>query len=139
MNMHFKLGLYEHQSASAIHGLIDILAENTQEIIKDVSEIDRITIKAYEPAYSIIGDPAKKDPRIRHSADHSMVYIVASLLRKAFEKQNKLIEVEENKPEEFWKHLMMLPTDYSHNAIFNETTRTLMQKIEFEHGGEEYD
>ena len=43
----------------------------------------RITI--YEPAFGIIGDPAKRDPRTRQSADHSMVYIIATLLRKAFE------------------------------------------------------
>ncbi len=38
-----------------------------------------------------------------------------------------------------WKHLMLLPNDYSEKAIFNEMTREIMQKIEFEHGGKEYD
>jgi len=41
--------------------------------------------------------------------------------------------------EEFWKYLMLLPNDYSQSAIYNEVTRTLMSKIEFEHGGESYD
>ena len=44
--------------------------------------LKQITITAYEPAFSIIGDPAKKDPRTRQSADHSMAYIVSTLLRK---------------------------------------------------------
>ena len=34
---------------------------------------------------------------------------------------------------------MLLPYDYGHKALYNETTRKLMTKIEFEHGGEEYD
>ena len=45
----------------------------------DGSAIARINILAYEPAYGIIGDPAKKDPTTRQSADHSMAYIVACL------------------------------------------------------------
>ena len=34
---------------------------------------------------------------------------------------------------------MLLPADYGKNALFNEVTRNLMGKIEFEHGGAEYD
>jgi 2-methylcitrate dehydratase len=48
--------------------------------------IESIKITAYEPAFGIIGDPAKRSPKTRQSADHSMVYIIATLLRKAFEK-----------------------------------------------------
>jgi 2-methylcitrate dehydratase len=84
MGMHFKLGLYEHQSAGAIAGLIDLLATNP-DLAADPTEIERIRITIYEPAFSIIGDPHKRDPRTRQSADHSMVYIVATLLRKAME------------------------------------------------------
>lgn len=40
---------------------------------------------AYEPAFGIIGDPAKKTPSTRQSADHSMVYIISTILRKAYE------------------------------------------------------
>merc|ERR1712045_913607 len=76
VGMHFKLGLYEHQSAGAIQALIDALL-NKPEIIN-------ISIKIYEPAFGIIGDPAKKNPTTRQSADHSMVYIIGSILRKAF-------------------------------------------------------
>lgn len=34
---------------------------------------------------------------------------------------------------------MLTPIDYSKNALNNETTRKLMEKIEFAHGGVEYD
>ena len=88
MNMHFKLGLYEHQSASAIDGLINLISEHYQEILKDgdVDNLKKINIVSYEPAFSIIGDPAKMKPTTRQSADHSMAYIISTLLRKAFEK-----------------------------------------------------
>jgi len=66
MNMHFKLGLYEHQSASAIDGLISIISRN-QDILKegDPNNIAKIKITSYEPAFSIIGDPAKLNPTTR--------------------------------------------------------------------------
>jgi len=34
---------------------------------------------------------------------------------------------------------MLEPKDYSNKAIYNKTTRLLMSKIDFEHGGKEYD
>jgi 2-methylcitrate dehydratase len=127
MGMHFKLGLYEHQSAGAIQGLLDLL-HNCPGVLKEPDELERIKITIYEPAYSIIGDPAKRDPRTRQSADHSMVYIIATLLRKAFEQQ-----------EAGWKELMLLPADYDHDALFHPLTRKLMEKIDFCHGGHKYD
>lgn len=42
-------------------------------------------------------------------------------------------------PESIWKSLMLLPNDYGYEALYNEVTRKLMTKIEFEHGGTEYD
>lgn len=139
MDMHFKLGLYEHQSASAIEGLLELINKNPQEALLNgnIDNIERIKIISYEPAFSIIGDASKRTPTCRQSADHSMVYIVATLLRKAFEKYDKIVA--EHGLDELWKYLMLLPIDYSKNAIFNETTRKLMAKIEFEHGGPEYD
>lgn len=127
MGMHFKLGLYEHQSAGAIQGLLDVL-QNCPGVLKDPEELERIKITIYEPAYSIIGDPAKRDPRTRQSADHSMVYIIATLLRKAYEHQ-----------EAGWVELMLLPTDYDGDALFHPLTRRLMEKIEFAHGGRKFD
>jgi len=34
---------------------------------------------------------------------------------------------------------MLTPLDYSKEALTNATTRALMEKIEFKHGGKEYD
>lgn len=55
--------------------------------IKDhnIDIIESIKVIAYEPAFGIIGDPAKRDPHTRQSADHSMVYILSTMLRKAFD------------------------------------------------------
>ncbi len=127
--MHFKLGLYEHQSAGALQAVITLLERNPQ-LLSDPAggQIERIKILAYEPAFGIIGDPAKRNPTTRQSADHSMTYIVATLLRKALEQRRA-----------GWKELMLEPADYSPKAINNPLTRSLMQRIEFEHGGEEYD
>jgi 2-methylcitrate dehydratase len=127
MGMHFKLGLYEHQSAGAIQGLMDVLAANPG-LLDDPQQLASVRITIYEPAYSIIGDPAKRDPRTRQSADHSMVYIVATLLRKAFESRRA-----------GWRELMLLPADYDDAALFHPLTRSLMERVEFVHGGSEYD
>jgi 2-methylcitrate dehydratase len=125
--MHLKLGLYEHQSAGAIHGLIDLLGKNPA-LLEDPELLRRVQITIYEPAYSIIGDPAKRDPRTRQSADHSMVYIIATLLRKA------CLTREAN-----WQKLMLMPDDYSGASLHHPLTRRLMERIEFRHGGAEYD
>ena len=132
MGMHFKLGLYEHQSAGAIQAMLDLLAKSP-ELLEDAEggRIERIRVVAYEPAFGIIGDPAKRNPTTRQSADHSMVYIIATLLRKALE-QNRGGGVG-------WKELMLAPADYSDEAIANPLTRRLMDKIELAHGGPEYD
>ena len=74
MGMHFKLGLYEHQSAGAIEGVLKLLQQN-KFADRTADAIESIKIVAYEPAFGIIGDPAKKNPTTRQSADHSMVYI----------------------------------------------------------------
>ena len=127
MGMHFKLGLYEHQSAGAIQGLIDLLTRHPQ-LLDDESRIKRLAITIYEPAFSIIGDPAKRDPRTRQSADHSMVYIIATLLRKALEKKTA-----------GWQQLMLVPDDYSDASLVHPLTRSLIDRIDFRHGGRDYD
>jgi 2-methylcitrate dehydratase len=127
MGMHFKLGLYEHQSAGAIQGLIDVLGANPN-LLDSVDQLERIRITIYEPAFSIIGDPAKRDPRTRQSADHSMVYIIATLIRKAL--QTRRIG---------WRELMLVPADYNDDSLFDPITRQLMSRIEFVHGGPTYD
>ena len=65
MGMHFKLGLYEHQSAGAIQGVINMLYQQKDLLLQGPENIERITITAYEPAFGIIGDPAKRNPTTR--------------------------------------------------------------------------
>ena len=82
MGMHFKLGLYEHQSAGALQAVIDLFTKNPGLLEQaDGGAIKNINIVAYEPAFGIIGDPAKRTPTTRQSADHSMVYILSTLIR----------------------------------------------------------
>ncbi len=141
MGMHFKLGLYEHQSAGALQGLINLLQQAPALLNEPTGRhIKSIVIKAYQPAFGIIGDPAKRDPHTRQSADHSMVYIVATMLRKALDLaaakgSTHLADANDG----YWKALMLTPQDYSEEAIFNSDTRRLMERITFEHGGPEYD
>jgi len=125
--MHFKLGLYEHQSAGAIQGLFDLLTQHPR-LLDSPDKIKNVRISIYEPAFSIIGDPAKRDPRTRQSADHSMVYIVATLLRKALTQKRA-----------GWRELMLMPADYDDESLFHPLTRQLIERIEFRHGGPEYD
>lgn len=144
MGMHFKLGLYEHQSAGALQGAIDLLAAHPH-LLSDVKggQIKKITITAYEPAFGIIGNPMKKDPKTRQSADHSMAYIVSTLIRKALElhAEQGSLPSGGGANDAIWKALMLSPYDYevSDQAIFEPVARDLMQKIDFRHGGPEYD
>ena len=57
-----------------------------------------------------------------------MVYIIATLLRKAFEQKRS-----------GWQELMLVPDDYDDAALIHPLTRQLMEQIEFRHGGPEYD
>ncbi len=141
MGMHFKLGLYEHQSAGALQALIDLIsAEPGLLDDTDGGNIASIKVVAYEPAFGIIGDPAKRDPRTRQSADHSMLYIVSTMLRKALE-----FKAQGNWPDTSkdngaaWKALLLSPQDYGAEAIDHPLTRSLMEKVLFEHGGKDYD
>lgn len=144
MGMHFKLGLYEHQSAGAIQGLIDLLCKNPALLADPKgSAVKSIEISAYEPAFGIIGNPAKKDPKTRQSADHSMAFIVSRVLKRALEHVQKsgTLPTGGGAHDEAWKALMLSPYDYKEDesAIFDPITRSLMAKIEFRHGGKPYD
>jgi 2-methylcitrate dehydratase len=71
-----------------------------------------------------------------------MVYIVSTILRKAFELKefnNHLNSNSLKNLDEVWKQLMLEPKDYGHKALFNEKTRQLMTKCTFSHGGKSYD
>jgi 2-methylcitrate dehydratase len=133
VGMHFKLGLYEHQSAGAIEGAIAALVNNPDFVSGGASAIENINIVAYEPAFGIIGDPAKKDPRSRQSADHSMAFIISRILLKAFKGGVP------SAMDDAWKTLMLSPYDYGHEALYDADTRAMMQKITFTHGGDKYD
>jgi len=132
--MHFKLGLYEHQSAGALEGAISALVHNAELVAGGVDAIEGINIVAYEPAFGIIGDPAKKDPKTRQSADHSMAFIVSRILVKALEAGKVPSEMDAA-----WMELMLSPYDYGKDALYEAKTRALMAKITFSHGGPEYD
>lgn len=132
--MHFKLGLYEHQSAGALEGALQALVNNPEFLSGGIDGIDNINIVAYEPAFGIIGDPAKKDPTTRQSADHSMAFIVSRILKKAFD-AGKM----PSKMDDAWMEMMLSPYDYGADALYDKDTRALMQKITFSHGGPEYD
>src|SRR5262249_32792690 len=135
MGMHFKLGLYEHQSAGAIQGIIDLIASQPT-LLDNQQQLRSMRITIYEPAFSIIGDLAKRDPRTRQSADHSMLYIVATLLRKAYEARAAGWDGQNG-----WSQLMLVPDDYAENnsALFHPLTRQLMARIDFQHGGPDFD
>lgn len=134
MDMHFKLGLYEHQSAGALEGILKLIQENPDFL---TTKINEIVITAYEPAFGIIGDPAKKDPKSRQSADHSMVFIVSRLLKKAIHHKN-IRDILKHR-DVLWKELILTPIDYSYSALFDKETRELMGKIRFVHGGKSFD
>ncbi len=62
--------------------------------------MEQIKIKAYQPAFGIIGDPEKRTPTTRQSADHSMVYIskradwlVSRILAKALKKREAVLNM----------------------------------------------
>ncbi len=135
MGMHFKLGLYEHQSAGAIQGVIDLIAAEPK-LLDDPDQLLDVRILIYEPAFSIIGDPAKRDPQTRQSADHSMLYIIATLLRKAYEARRAGWDGQNG-----WQQLMLVPADYAEDesALFHPLTRRLMDQIDFRHGGPDFD
>jgi 2-methylcitrate dehydratase len=140
MGMHFKLGLYEHQSAGALQA-VTTLVQGHPELAK-AGAIKTIKVVAYQPAFGIIGDPSKRDPQTRQSADHSMVFIVSRLLKKAQELHAKAAwkaSSDHKTNDHLWKSLILTPSDYSAEALQDPETRSLMAKIEFEHGGQKYD
>ncbi len=129
--MHFKLGLYEHQSAGALQSLVDLFVAEPA-LAADIDAIRRIRVAIYEPAYSIIADPAKRSPTTRQSADHSLPYILAKTLLK--------VRVAQAAGEPLgWESLMLLPDDYADAALADPEIRRLIDRIEIVHGGHDYD
>ena len=130
--MHFKLGLYEHQSAGAIQAVIDLLAAHPG-LAANLEAIRQIRVAIYEPAYSIIADPAKRTPTTRQSADHSLPYILARTLLKAEAATTASCE----RPG--WAELMLLPQDYDEAAIADPAAADLIARLVIAPGGEAYD
>jgi 2-methylcitrate dehydratase len=128
--MHFKLGLYEHQSAGALQAIVDLL-DTYPRLAAALDGIRAIRVKIYEPAHSIIADPAKRTPTTRQSADHSLPYILAKTLLKAG------AAAAGGPPG--WEGLMLLPDDYADAAIRDPAVRSLIDRIVIEHGGPDYD
>ena len=141
MGMHFKLGLYEHQSAGALQAVIDLVSAAPELLDGDGDNIKQINILAYEPAFGIIGNPAKMDPKTRQSADHSMAFIVSRLIRKAIDwkRDNGSLPTGGESNDAMWKALILTPYDYAPDAITDAKTRAIMGRITFEHGGDKYD
>jgi 2-methylcitrate dehydratase len=129
--MHFKLGLYEHQSAGALQSLVDLCTRHPA-LASDLDGIRTIRATIYEPAFSIIADPAKRTPTTRQSADHSLPFILARTLLKA------RASAAAGRPCG-WESLMLLPDDYSDAAIADPAVAALIAKIAIAHGGAAYD
>jgi len=129
--MHFKLGLYEHQSAGALQAIVDLLGAHP-DLAADLDRVRAIRVKIYEPAFSIIADPAKRTPTTRQSADHSLPFILAKTLLKAR-------DAAAAGAAPGWESLMLLPDDYSDAAITDPAVRSLIDRMAIEHGGPEYD
>src|SRR5690606_33408378 len=87
-----------------------------------------LEVVLYEPAVSIIGDPAKCRPTTRQSADHSLFFILARLLQKAFERKTA-----------DWKSLMLMPDDYADERLADPQIHQWIDRIRLVHGGAEYD
>jgi 2-methylcitrate dehydratase len=129
--MHFKLGLYEHQSAGALQAVIDCLAEHP-ELASSVDRIREIRVGIYEPAYGIIADPAKRRPTTRQSADHSLPYILARSLLAAEAAVAAGVAPD-------WAGIMLLPKDYADERLTEPRVLALIDRITVHHGGPAYD
>ncbi len=129
--MHFKLGLYEHQSAGALEALVGTLGR-VPGLAADPDGIRRIEVAIYEPAFSIIADPAKRTPTTRQSADHSLPYIVARTLLKARDAARRGGAIG-------WESLMLLPEDYADERIADPEVARLVERMAIIHGGPDYD
>ena len=135
MGMHFKLGLYEHQSAGAIQGVIDLIAAEPR-LLDDPDQLLDMRIMIYEPAFSIIGDPASA---IRRRGRAPTTRWCTSWPRCCARRTKRGSAGWDG--QDGWRRLMLTPADYAEDesALFHPLTRRLMQQIDFRHGGPEFD
>merc|ERR1712094_72002 len=66
-----------------------------------------------------------------------MVFIVSRMLQRAINHAKTSGVPSAN--DDAWKAWMLSPYDYGKEAVFDPDTRKWMAKIEFSHGGKEYD
>jgi 2-methylcitrate dehydratase len=138
-SMHFKLGLYEHQSAGALQGVIDLFARQPS-FAAELAGIRRIEVAIYEPAFSIIADPAKRTPTTRQSADHSLPFILARTLLKARDwARDRVRHRADACHPPGWAELMLLPGDYDEARIADVEIRDLIDRMAIIHGGAAFD
>ena len=130
-SMHFKLGLYEHQSAGALQGVVDLFKKHPQ-LAADLAGVRSLKVRIYEPAFSIIADPAKRTPTTRQSADHSLPYILARTLLKGAATAG-------GGKAPGWEELMLLPADYDDDFLRDPAVADLIAKMEIVRGGPSYD
>eukprot|EP00049_Salpingoeca_infusionum_P015084 m.289147 g.289147 ORF g.289147 m.289147 type:complete len:569 (+) comp15808_c1_seq2:68-1774(+) len=137
MDMHFKLGVYEHQSCSALQAIVNLVSEHSDRFVGlSTDDIDVIAVTIYQPAFGIIGDPAKRNPTTRQSADHSMLFILSRFIHRV------LTRFESAAPtcgDEVWKECVLTANDYMGDALYATPVRELMERVEFAHGGPAYD
>ena len=136
MGMHFKLGLYEHQSAGAIQGVIDLIAA--------------------EPKLLDDPGPAARhaDPHLRAGVQHHRRPGTSAIRRRGRAPTTRWSTswprccARRTKRDaggwdgqDGWRRLMLAPADYAEDesALFHPLTRRLMQQIDFRHGGPEFD
>lgn len=62
MSNHFKLGLYEHQSAGVLQAMLNLIHKENIIEHKNYDKIKNITVTIYEPAFHIICKDEKKNP-----------------------------------------------------------------------------
>jgi len=62
--MHFKIGLYEHQSAGALEGVVKLLVENKELTSAGADAIDKIHIVAYSPPSESSATPPRRILRL---------------------------------------------------------------------------
>ena len=72
---YIKLYPVEYHAQAVVEAALTL-----REKIENVHDIRRIVIFSYEAAKSIIADPAKRRPKTKESADHSLFYILAVTL-----------------------------------------------------------
>ena len=118
MGMHFKLGLYEHQSAGALQGLIDLLSANP-DLLEQPSMLKGIHITAFrcpeaETAYAALAqridgfDPPLQRRRDAPYGDGVREFRFRNIFSQdALFPEGRFIVIEHQTPEVIWQPALM--------------------------------